>query len=98
MPNRCASCLLVYYDREDYKKSRQVLIYPALQALDLKTPSFQSYDPLLSKVSMAAYWTLYLTGSEDGHKQLLQNMHHSVAAVRDNVVVVTGESVRVYDD
>ena len=25
---------------------------------------------------MAAFWTVYLTGSEEGHEQLLQNAHH----------------------
>jgi len=61
----------------------QALLYPALQAVDLKTTSFQSYDPLLSKTMMAAFWTVYLTGSEEGHEQLLQNAHHVDPKVRD---------------
>lgn len=61
----------------------QALIYPALQAVDLKTPSYHSVSPILPKRIMAAFWNLYLTGSEDGTDQLLQNEHQKVTKVRN---------------
>jgi len=60
----------------------QALIYPALQAVDFKTPSFQSYDPLLSTTATAAYYTTYLTGSEDGYELLHSNAHQNIPKIR----------------
>jgi len=68
----------------------QALIYPALQAVDFQTPSYQSVDPLLPRRAMAAFWTLYLTGSEDGHEQLAKNQHQMVSKVR----IAAGRYVR----
>ena len=56
--NLVASISLILRDeRHYYQPKMQVLLYPALQAFDLLTPSYQLYeDELLSKKLMVSYW------------------------------------------
>ncbi|XP_043926164.1 neutral cholesterol ester hydrolase 1 isoform X1 [Protopterus annectens] len=67
----------------------QALIYPALQALDFNTPSYQqNMDiPILYRSVMARFWLEYLKGDTSFVKPLLVNNHtsfdlHEAAAVR----------------
>jgi len=61
----------------------QALIYPALQAVDFKTPSYQGQAPMLTPTKMAAFYTLYLTGSEEGHEHLVNDAHQGNSKVRE---------------
>jgi len=61
----------------------QALIYPALQAVDFKTPSCQGQSPFLTPTIMAALSMLYLTGSEEGHEYLVNNAHQGNSKVRE---------------
>ncbi|XP_021516657.1 arylacetamide deacetylase [Meriones unguiculatus] len=55
----------------------QVLVYPALQALDLNLPSFQenSHFPFLSRSLMVRLWSEYFTTDQALEKAMLVNQH-----------------------
>ncbi len=58
----------------------QVLKYPALQALDFNTPSYDRYqaDPLLYRRLMAGFWVLYATGNmNDTIVEAMVNNRHT---------------------
>ncbi|XP_038051236.1 neutral cholesterol ester hydrolase 1-like [Patiria miniata] len=70
------------------KPKLQVLIYPALQAFDFNTPSYQrngNYWVLLNKPLMTMVWDSYLRGKDAGpnlQDAMQANMHTSAAAKR----------------
>nr|XP_033814578.1 arylacetamide deacetylase [Geotrypetes seraphini] len=51
----------------DVKPKMQALIYPALQALNLDTPSYRdnAHMPILTKSLMAKFWSEYFTTDKD---------------------------------
>ena len=54
----------------------QVLIYPALQALDFRSPSYQQEsDFVLNKEMMVKYWLYYAQGHVKNTDYLMQNRH-----------------------
>ncbi|XP_076430261.1 arylacetamide deacetylase [Peromyscus maniculatus bairdii] len=55
----------------------QALVYPALQALDLKLPSYQegSNFPILSPSLMVRLWSKYFTTDQTLEKAMLLNQH-----------------------
>ncbi len=55
----------------------QALVYPALQALDFNTPSYQQngHIPILYRPSMARFWLEYLNGEQKLVPALLANKH-----------------------
>lgn len=55
----------------------QALIYPALQALDFNTPSYQqnAHIPILYRPVMARFWLEYLNGDQKLVPALLANNH-----------------------
>ncbi|XP_028619475.1 arylacetamide deacetylase [Grammomys surdaster] len=55
----------------------QVLIYPALQALDMNVPSLQegAHFPLLTRSLMVRFWSEYFTTDKDLEKAMLLNQH-----------------------
>jgi hypothetical protein len=61
----------------------QVLLYPALQAVDLKTPSYQQATPVLHSDDMAFFYVNYLTGSMEGYEEVVENKHVSPEMKRD---------------
>ncbi|XP_054022618.1 arylacetamide deacetylase [Dryobates pubescens] len=59
------------------KLKLQALIYPALQALDLNTPSYQENqdDPLLSRSLMVRFWSEYFTPDASLRDAMASNRH-----------------------
>lgn len=57
----------------------QVLIYPALQAFNFNTPSYQrhQYDTMLPKRQMVKFWNAYANGNFDLQHIMAQNKHTS---------------------
>ncbi|XP_037380609.1 arylacetamide deacetylase [Talpa occidentalis] len=55
----------------------QSLIYPALQPLDVDSPSYRenSHFPLLSRSSMVRFWREYFTTDPSLEKAMLSNQH-----------------------
>nr|XP_008519350.1 PREDICTED: arylacetamide deacetylase isoform X1 [Equus przewalskii]XP_008519359.1 PREDICTED: arylacetamide deacetylase isoform X1 [Equus przewalskii] len=55
----------------------QSLIYPALQPLDVDTPSYQGYShfPVLSKSLMVRFWSEYFTTDRSLEKAMLSHQH-----------------------
>ncbi len=55
----------------------QALVYPALQALDFNTPSYQQngHIPILYRPLMARFWLEYLNGEQKLVPALLANKH-----------------------
>ncbi|XP_031231873.1 arylacetamide deacetylase [Mastomys coucha] len=55
----------------------QVLIYPALQALDLNSPSYQEglHFPILTRSLMVRFWREYFTTDQGLEKAMLLNQH-----------------------
>ncbi|KAM6161370.1 arylacetamide deacetylase-like [Erethizon dorsatum] len=55
----------------------QALIYPALQTLDLDSPSYQenSHMPILPKSNMVRFWSEYFTTDRSLEKAMLSNQH-----------------------
>ncbi|KAG1944091.1 neutral cholesterol ester hydrolase 1-like [Pimephales promelas] len=55
----------------------QALVYPALQALDFNTPSYQqnAHIPILHRPTMARFWLEYLNGDQKLVSALLANNH-----------------------
>ncbi|XP_077476962.1 neutral cholesterol ester hydrolase 1-like isoform X2 [Stigmatopora argus] len=64
-------------DSMNIKFSVQALIYPALQALDFKTPSYQQNRDMviLNSPLMAQFWLQYLGGDLSLKPRLLANEH-----------------------
>jgi len=59
----------------------QVLLYPFVQALDLRLPSYMQYqtEPLLTHWMKAFFFAMYLDGSEDRIEAYRNNEHVSPA-------------------
>ena len=54
----------------------QILLYPAVQFLDLSLPSLKTKDsPILTQREMAEYWSYYMTGTPNLASTLLANNH-----------------------
>ncbi|NWS20761.1 AAAD deacetylase, partial [Pachyramphus minor] len=55
----------------------QILLYPALQALDLDLPSYRDNDnkPLLSKSLMVRFWSEYFTSDPSLREAMASNRH-----------------------
>ena len=54
----------------------QILLYPAVQFLDLSLPSFKTKDsPILSQRDVAEYWSYYMTGTPNLASTFLANNH-----------------------
>ena len=55
----------------------QVLVYPALQVIDLYTPSYQqTFDrTFMSREGMAWFWSMYITGSANMTKDIALGNH-----------------------
>ncbi|MBN3278327.1 AAAD deacetylase, partial [Polyodon spathula] len=58
----------------------QVLLYPALQALDMNTPSYQQneYMPILPKTLMVRFWSEYFTSDLFLFHAMMSNSHNSL--------------------
>lgn len=70
----------LFSDSDAYIKPKiQALIYPALQPLDLDSPSYQenSEMPILSKSLMVRFWSEYFTRDRSLEKAMLSNQHVS---------------------
>ncbi|XP_072320233.1 arylacetamide deacetylase isoform X2 [Eucyclogobius newberryi] len=57
----------------------QGLLYPVMQALDLKTPSYQQNQdmPLLPRTLMVRFWSQYFTSDKKLFKEMMANTHNS---------------------
>ncbi|TSN21167.1 Arylacetamide deacetylase [Bagarius yarrelli] len=57
----------------------QALIYPALQALDLNTPSYQQnrHMPILPRTLMVRFWSEYFTSDKSILTSMMTNKHNS---------------------
>ncbi|KAJ8367828.1 hypothetical protein SKAU_G00078560 [Synaphobranchus kaupii] len=57
----------------------QALLYPVLQALDLKTPSYQQNRdmPILPKTLMVRFWSEYFTSDKSLFRAMMANSHNS---------------------
>nr|XP_020141912.1 neutral cholesterol ester hydrolase 1 isoform X1 [Microcebus murinus] len=62
------------------KLKLQALIYPALQALDFNTPSYQQNvnTPILPRYVMVKYWLDYFKGNYDFVQAMIVNNHTSL--------------------
>ncbi|XP_076604940.1 neutral cholesterol ester hydrolase 1-like [Chaetodon auriga] len=67
-------------DTVSVKFSVQALIYPALQALDFKTPSCMQneYVPILYRSFLVQFWLQYLAGDISLYSQCMANNHSSL--------------------
>ena len=63
------------------------MLYPALQALDLCTPSYQQNadNPLLSRHQMAGFWLMSAQGAVNSHQGALVNNSHTSARVKQQL-------------
>ncbi|NXD82993.1 AAAD deacetylase, partial [Halcyon senegalensis] len=59
------------------KLKAQVLLYPALQTLDLNLPSYQDHEnnPILPKSLMARFWSEYFTSDTSLREAMASNRH-----------------------
>ncbi|XP_077397517.1 arylacetamide deacetylase [Festucalex cinctus] len=57
----------------------QALIYPVLQALDLKTPSYQQNQdmPILPRTLMVRFWSEYFTSDRAFFRAMMENTHNN---------------------
>lgn len=65
------------------KLKAQALIYPALQALDLNTPSYQQnlHMPILPRTLMVRFWSEYFTSDKSFLTTMLTNKHNSAESI-----------------
>ncbi|KAB5535498.1 hypothetical protein PHYPO_G00118370 [Pangasianodon hypophthalmus] len=65
------------------KLKAQALIYPALQALDLNTPSYQQnqHMPILPRTLMVRFWSEYFTSDKSFLTTMLTNNHNSAESI-----------------
>jgi len=73
----------------------QVLIYPAIQAINFRNPSFQAAvtGPILSPMDVGKFVSLYHTGTDKYAETLINNLHTSPATKRkvaDKIFVTKG--------
>lgn len=56
----------------------QVLLYPAVQALDLNTPSYRQnqHMPILPRTLMVRFWSEYFTSDKSLFHAMLANVHN----------------------
>ena len=67
----------------------QVLIYPALQAIDLQLPSYlDDSSALLSRQRMVSFWLFYAVGDDEANAQLQINNHTTSYTKRKYVDVI----------
>ncbi|KAF7218517.1 arylacetamide deacetylase [Nothobranchius furzeri] len=61
------------------KLKAQALLYPALQALDLNTPSYQQNQdmPILPRTLMVRFWSEYFTSDKTLFRAMMANTHNS---------------------
>ncbi|NXB03651.1 AAAD deacetylase, partial [Cnemophilus loriae] len=61
------------------KLKAQILLYPALQALDLNLPSYQDNDnkPILPRMLMVRFWSEYFTSDPALREAMASNRHVS---------------------
>lgn len=61
------------------KLKAQALIYPAMQALDLNTPSYRQnqHMPILPRRLMVRFWSEYFTSDKSLFSTMLANRHNS---------------------
>lgn len=79
----CFSFQLQLEPNQLVKLKAQALIYPALQALDLNTPSYQQnqHMPILPRTLMVRFWSKYFTGDKSFLAAMLINKHNSAESV-----------------
>ncbi|XP_069753563.1 arylacetamide deacetylase-like isoform X2 [Narcine bancroftii] len=60
----------------------QALVYPALQTIDFKTPSYQQNEhmPILPKTLMVRFWSEYFSRDESLLKDMMTNAHTTLEA------------------
>ncbi|KAG7319522.1 hypothetical protein KOW79_016665 [Hemibagrus wyckioides] len=65
------------------KLKAQALIYPALQALDLNTPSYQQnqHMPILPRTLMVRFWSEYFTTDKTFLTAMMTNNHNNAESV-----------------
>ncbi|MBN3308575.1 AAAD deacetylase, partial [Amia calva] len=58
----------------------QALLYPALQTLDLNTPSYQqnAHMPILPRTLMVRFWSEYFTTDKSLYEAMMTNSHNSL--------------------
>jgi neutral cholesterol ester hydrolase 1 len=87
--NLAASLALRLRDENfPHQPKLQLLIYPALQAINFHTPSYQEnrHDTMLDRDTMVMFWHAYATGRVDRHREhlLIQttaaSLHQGTAA------------------
>lgn len=56
----------------------QVLLYPAVQALDLNTPSYRQnqHMPILPRTLMVRFWSEYFSSDKSLYRAMLANAHN----------------------
>ncbi|XP_075717621.1 arylacetamide deacetylase [Rhinoderma darwinii] len=71
------SQMLLHDPQVKVKLKIQLLIYPALQAFDLSTPSYKdnAYMPILSKTLMIRFWSEYFTTDRSLFEAMMSNKH-----------------------
>ncbi|XP_044145442.1 arylacetamide deacetylase-like [Bufo gargarizans] len=69
--------MLLHDPEVNVKFKIQALLYPALQALDLNTPSYKEnlYMPLLSRTLMVRFWSEYFTTDRSLFEAMMSNKH-----------------------
>ena len=76
-----AVCLRLRDEGHPQRLRFQVILYPALQAIDFQLPSYQQNSPgrwfRRAAAMMAGMWSLYLTGNDSLTYSMLHNLHTS---------------------
>ncbi|XP_012727293.1 arylacetamide deacetylase isoform X1 [Fundulus heteroclitus] len=69
---------------QQIKLRAQALLYPVLQALDLKTPSYQQNQdmPILPRTLMVRFWSEYFTSNKAFFRAMMANAHNSPESSR----------------
>ena len=85
------SCLNVRFSDLVLKfETLQVLIYPAIQAINFRNPSFQAAvtGPILSPMDVGKFVSLYHTGTDKYAETLINNLHTSPATKRKVIAII----------
>ena len=63
----------------------QVLLYPAIQAINFRSPSYQASvtGPILSPMDVGKFVSLYHTGTDKYAETLINNLHTSPETKRN---------------
>lgn len=84
--NLAAAISLSLRNQEFYPRPKQqILVYPALQAVDFNTPSnhLQEYHPLTAKIGTVSVWLRHAFGSISLRDQVYNNLHTSPAMKKE---------------